>query len=85
MSHYHSNNLKFSTLWKCCDTCDSKKAKTPGCARVRVRARAEKYRYFHISDITFLLPHFSVDNFHNKWQVESDPSITQKRPVVLKK
>ena len=38
-----------------CDTCDSKNTKTPVCMRVRVRARREDYRYFHIPFFRLLL------------------------------
>ena len=50
LKHIQKKAIKHCFTTTCtdnCDTCDSKKDKTPVSARVRVRAREGYYRYFH--------------------------------------
>ena len=44
-----------------CDTCDSKKIKTLGSARTRVRARGSDYRYFHNCKVSISSERFPID------------------------
>ena len=57
-----------------CDTCDSKKYKTPVSARVRVRAREGDYRYFYNSDSLFSMGDSWVFNFTSCVLVKNDVS-----------
>ena len=45
----------------CCDTCDSKKIKTLGSARIRVRARGCDYRYFYNCKVSISSERFPID------------------------
>ena len=52
----------FSVIYdEVCDTCDSKKIKTLGSARVRVRARGCDYRYFYNCKVSNSSERFPID------------------------
>ena len=52
----------FSVVYgEVCDTCDSKKIKTLGSARTRVRARGCDYRYFYNCKESISSERFQID------------------------
>ena len=91
---YDVTNWKIEIYIEHCDTCDSKNAKTPGCACVRVRARGCDYRYFCTSFIRFLFLQLSRGSHFQKQPVtfhktsrhfqQNDPSLFIKRAVAFK-